>query len=80
MSRQSMWERPDAINQNRKTCSDRSELVGLLIDSLDESIEPSAEGAWLEEINRRAQELDSGAVRSIPWELVREQFVRAPRG
>lgn len=60
--------------------SDRVELVGLLIDSLDEGVEHGAEAAWFEEIDRRAQELESGAVRSIPWELVRERLVRAPRG
>jgi putative addiction module component (TIGR02574 family) len=59
--------------------SDRAELVGLLIDSLDENVEQGVEAAWLKEIDRRAQELESGAVRSIPWELVRERFVRAPR-
>ncbi len=53
--------------------SDRVELVGLLIDSLDEGVEQGAEAAWLAEIDRRAQELESGAVRSIPWELVRER-------
>lgn len=60
--------------------SDRAELVGLLIDSLDEGVEQGAEAAWLEEIDRRARELESGAVRSIPWESVRERLVRAPRG
>jgi putative addiction module component (TIGR02574 family) len=60
--------------------SDRVELLGLLIDSLDEGVEQGAEAAWLEEVDRRAQDLESGAVRSIPWELVRERLVRAPRG
>jgi len=60
--------------------TDRAELVGLLMDSLDEAVEQGVEAAWLEEIDRRAQELESGAVRSIPWELVRERLVRAPRG
>jgi len=46
--------------------SDRAELVGLLIDSLEEGVEQGAEAAWLEEIDRRARELESGAVRSIP--------------
>jgi putative addiction module component (TIGR02574 family) len=50
-----------------------------LIDSLDEGVEQGAEAAWVDEIDRRAQELESGAVRSIPWELVRERLVRAPR-
>ena len=40
--------------------SDRAELVGLLIDSLDPETEQGAEAAWLQEIDRRARELDSG--------------------
>jgi putative addiction module component (TIGR02574 family) len=59
---------------------DRAELVGLLIDSLDEGVDEGVEAAWLEEIDRRARELESGAVRSTPWESVRERLVRAPRG
>jgi putative addiction module component (TIGR02574 family) len=59
--------------------SDRSELVGLLIDSLDPETEQGAEAAWLQEIDRRAQELDSGTVQTIPWEIARERLMRAPR-
>ena len=59
--------------------SDRSELVGLLIDSLDPETEQGAEAAWLQEIDRRARELDSGTVQTIPWEIARERLMRAPR-
>jgi len=59
--------------------SDRTELVGLLIDSLDPETEQGAEAAWLQEIDRRAQELDSGTVQTIPWEIARERLLRAPR-
>ena len=59
--------------------SDRSELVGLLIDSLDPETERGAEAAWLQEIDRRARELDSGTVQTIPWEIARERLLRAPR-
>ena len=59
--------------------SDRNELVGLLIDSLDPQTEQGAEAAWLQEIDRRARELDSGAVQTIPWEIARERLLRAPR-
>ena len=62
------------------TPSDRAELLGLLIDSLDEGVEQGTEAAWLAEIDRRAQELESGVVHSVPWELVRERLMRAPRG
>jgi len=53
--------------------SDRTELVGLLIDSLDPETEQRAEAAWLQEIDRRARELDSGTVQTIPWEIARER-------
>jgi putative addiction module component (TIGR02574 family) len=59
--------------------SDRTELVGLLIDSLDPETEQGAEAAWLQEIDRRARELDSGTVQTIPWEIARERLLRAPR-
>ncbi|HQR53952.1 MAG TPA: addiction module protein, partial [Burkholderiales bacterium] len=59
--------------------SDRTELVGLLIDSLDPETEQGAEAAWLREIDRRARELDSGTVQTIPWEIARERLLRAPR-
>ena len=59
--------------------SDRNELVGLLIDSLDPETEQGAEAAWLQEIDRRARELDSGTVQTIPWEIARERLSRAPR-
>jgi putative addiction module component (TIGR02574 family) len=56
--------------------SDRTELVGLLIDSLDPETEQRAEAAWLQEIDRRARELDSGTVQTIPWEIARERLLR----
>jgi putative addiction module component (TIGR02574 family) len=59
--------------------SDRTELVGLLIESLDPETEQGAEAAWLQEIDRRARELDSGTVQTIPWEIARERLLRAPR-
>ena len=60
--------------------SDRNELVGLLIESLDPETEQGAEAAWLQEIDRRARELDSGTVQTIPWEIARERLLPAPRG
>ena len=60
--------------------SDRAELITVLIDSLDSEKEEGVEEAWRLEIERRARELESGAVRSIPWDVVRERLARAPRG
>jgi putative addiction module component (TIGR02574 family) len=60
--------------------SERAELIGALIDSLDGEAEEDVEEAWLVEIERRASELDSGAVKSMSWDIVKERLIRAQRG
>ena len=74
ISREELFRKALALD-----ASDRTELVGLLIDGLDPETEQGAEAAWLQEIDRRAQELDSGTVQTIPWEIARERLMRAPR-
>ena len=59
---------------------DRADLIGVLIRSLEPEPEEGVEEAWREEIERRAQELESGAVETVPWETIRERLARAPRG
>jgi len=53
----------------------RAALAGSLIDSLDEVVDEDAEAAWATEISRRVQELDSGAVRTVPWAEARRRIV-----
>jgi putative addiction module component (TIGR02574 family) len=55
----------------------RAALAGSLIDSLDEVVEEDAEAAWAAEISRRLQELDSRAVRAVPWAEARRRIVGA---
>ncbi len=53
--------------------SDRAELASWLFDSIDDTLaEPDAayEQAWVQEIERRSQEIHSGAVIGIPAEEV----------
>jgi putative addiction module component (TIGR02574 family) len=45
----------------------RAALIDSLIGSLDTEVDPDAEEAWREEIHRRLQQIDSGAVKTIPW-------------
>jgi len=59
---------------------DRADLIAALIDSLDAEADEGVEEAWRTEIERRARELDSGTVESIPWEVVKSRLARAPRG
>ena len=60
--------------------ADRAELIGVLVDSLDSETEEGVEEAWRLEVERRARELESGAVRSIPWDDVKARLARASRG
>ena len=54
---------------------DRATLAGLLIESLDGEPDAGVEAAWATEIERRVAELDSGAVKTIPWEEVRQRLL-----
>ena len=56
--------------------SDRATLAGLLIESLENQRETDVESAWFSEIERRLQELDSGVVKTVPWEQVRAKLLR----
>jgi putative addiction module component (TIGR02574 family) len=59
--------------------NERADLIEALLESLDSEVEAGVEAAWRLEIERRARELDSGAVQSIPWDVVKERLARAPR-
>lgn len=52
----------------------RASVAGALIESLDPQIDPDAEEAWDAEIRRRVEELDSGAVKTIPWSEARKRL------
>jgi putative addiction module component (TIGR02574 family) len=52
---------------------ERAELASHLIDSLDPTVEPDAELAWREEIARRLEEVESGRVKTIPWDEVQRK-------
>ncbi|MBI3014454.1 MAG: addiction module protein [Candidatus Tectomicrobia bacterium] len=53
---------------------ERAALAARLIESLDTEAEEGVEAAWLAEVERRMEELDSGKVQSIPWEDVRARL------
>lgn len=54
--------------------SERADLAGSLIESLDDTQDESVEAAWDEEIARRITDVDSGKAKTIPWEQVREEL------
>ena len=57
--------------------TERAELAGLLIDSLDEDgCDDDVQQAWSNEIAHRLAELDSGSVKTIPWAEVRRRMTQ----
>jgi len=53
--------------------NERAELAGNLISSLDTRIDPDVDAAWQNEVVRRAQEVQSGKVKAVPWEEVQRK-------
>lgn len=51
---------------------ERARLAAEIIESLDPGIDENVDGAWSKEIERRIEEVDSGAVQMIPWEEVQK--------
>ena len=57
--------------------NDRATLAGLLLERLDPSPDPEVDWAWADEMARRFEELDTGAVETIPREKVRAELFAA---
>jgi putative addiction module component (TIGR02574 family) len=53
--------------------SERAELAGNLISSLDSKVDPDADAARQQEVARRPRQVQSGEVRTVSWEQVREK-------
>ena len=57
------------------TDNDRATPAGLLIETLETSSDPDVEAAWAEEAERRWREIQSGKVRTIPWEEIKGKLL-----
>jgi putative addiction module component (TIGR02574 family) len=58
----------------------RAALAGSLLDSLEDTVDASAEEMWSQEIERRIEELDCGKVKPIPWAEARRQIAAILNG
>ena len=54
--------------------SERAEIAGALLSSLEPEPEADIEAAWREEVRRRVDEIESGQAELVPWEEVRERL------
>ncbi len=57
--------------------SERADLAGSLIESLDETQDEAVEAAWDEEVARRMADIDSGAVKPVSLEEARRHLLSA---
>jgi hypothetical protein len=55
----------------------RAALAAELIATLDDKNDPDAEALWSVEIRKRLDEIDSGAVRPVPWSEARRRIFAA---
>jgi putative addiction module component (TIGR02574 family) len=53
---------------------ERADVVGALLESLDGPADEGVEEAWADEIKRRIEDVESGAVKTIPWEEARKHL------
>ena len=53
--------------------NERAELAGTLISSLDTTVDPDVDAAWQNEVARRLQEVQTGKVKTVSWEQVRQK-------
>lgn len=51
----------------------RAELAKRLLISLEEKVDEDIEQAWIDEVNRRKAQIESGQVETIPAEKVLEK-------
>ncbi len=58
---------------------DRAEVAGALLESLEVKA-PEEEAAFVAELERRAAEMESGAVKGIPWEELWAELQRERGG
>ncbi len=56
------------------TPEERAALAGELIQSLETDVDPDAEAAWNDEIDRRVEAIEAGTVRLEPWEQVKRRI------
>lgn len=58
----------------RLSAAEKEEVLRTLLEELDGPPDPDVEAAWLEEVDRRAAEIESGQVQCVPAKEVFRQL------
>lgn len=54
---------------------ERAEIAGALLESLEPASDLEVETAWRQEVATRVAALDSGEVKTVPWDEVRDRLM-----
>ena len=57
------------------SAKERAKLAREILQSLQDP-DVDAEAAWVEEIDRRAQQVEDGTAQLVDWDVAREQIAR----
>lgn len=74
--------RPIAMIQDeirRLSAAEKEEVLRTLLEELDGPPDPDVESAWLKEVERRTEEIESGQVKCVPAEEVFRQLDTLPK-
>lgn len=58
---------------------DKAKVAESLIAALDDRPEKDIDAAWAAEVERRSRQIDSGAVKPIPWSRLKRAAMRRSR-
>lgn len=73
----SMKRHADTVLREALTLSEseRAEIAGALLESLEPEPEADVEMAWRQEVVARVAALEAGEAETTPWEEIREGFL-----
>jgi len=63
----------------RLSAAEKEEVLRTLLEELDGPPDPDVESAWLKEVERRTEEIESGQVKCVPAEEVFRQLDTLPK-
>jgi putative addiction module component (TIGR02574 family) len=55
---------------------ERAKLARGVLESLHQEGDPDVDAVWLDEIERRAQEVEDGSANLVDWNIAREQIAQ----
>ena len=58
------------------TVKERAKLAHDLLESLHEVDEGDVDEAWVEEIDRRAEQVENGTAKLVDWDTARDEIAR----